>query len=281
VSDAPHCKLLLSSEEGGSITVFRGDCVAETITLEPGRVRQVGMAVPEAYGHVTASAFDRWRFSPTVWRVYCNAHTLIYHGIDDYGYGHRPPGPDEKPARRWLAYGSSITMGGQQFENYVNMAAATLGVDAFNLGMAGSCHIEKEVADYIAFRDDWDFATLELGVNMLGGFEPEEFERRSTYLVDRLVERHPSRPVALITIITSKLQHAAEQSMWTDRAAAYDAILAKLQSTKSKGNLHLIDGAGLGRDLVGFKTDLVHPTARAHVLIGEKLAHELGRVVGD
>ena len=33
--------------------------------------------------------------------------------------------------------------------------------------MGGSCFIESSVVDFIAGRDDWDFATFELGINML------------------------------------------------------------------------------------------------------------------
>ena len=34
---------------------------------------------------------------------------MVFHGIDAFGADIRPPRADEKPALRWLAYGSSIT----------------------------------------------------------------------------------------------------------------------------------------------------------------------------
>ena len=52
--------------------------------------------------------------------------------------------------------------------------------------IAGSCHAEKELADSFAARDDWDIALMEIGINMLELFEPEEFEKRFHYLADKL-----------------------------------------------------------------------------------------------
>jgi len=58
---------------------------------------------------------------------------------------------------------------------YLHRACYTL--EPINLGLSGSCHIEKEMADYISQLDGWDIATFELGVSMRAAFEVDEFER--------------------------------------------------------------------------------------------------------
>ena len=42
------------------------------------------------------------------------------------------------------------------------------------------------MADYIAGRDDWDFATLEMGINMIGDFDVEEFRSRVEYFIPKI-----------------------------------------------------------------------------------------------
>ena len=64
--------------------------------------------------------------------------------------------------------------------------AQLLGVDLINLGFGGGACLEPEIADYIAGRQDWDFASLELGINLLRQVEPEEFARRVDYFVERI-----------------------------------------------------------------------------------------------
>ena len=96
----------------------------------------------------------------------------------------KKPGEDEKPRRRWLAYGSSITNVGSW---YVHHAALRLLADVFNKGMCGSCLCEPEVAGWLPSCESWDFATLELGVNMRGGFSAMEFEKRARF--DRTIRK--------------------------------------------------------------------------------------------
>lgn len=62
--------------------------------------------------------------------------------LETYGFGHRPPLPDELPEKRWLAYGSSITNGafpGLHHNSYIYHAARIAGLDVLNHGISGSC----------------------------------------------------------------------------------------------------------------------------------------------
>jgi hypothetical protein len=106
-----------------------------------------------------------------------------------------PPFPNQTPPKRFLAYGSSITQGASAVGPsgmYAHRTAQLLGVDFYNLGFAGGAHLEPAMADYIAERDDWDFATLETGINM-GHLGCEEFERRIEYFLEKITDAHPDK----------------------------------------------------------------------------------------
>src|SRR5690606_33281884 len=80
-----------------------------------------------------------------------------------------PPRREQLPRLRMLSYGSSITQGNGAITasgTYASRVSQLLGVDFINLGFGGGAHLEREMADYIASRTDWDLATLEMGINM-------------------------------------------------------------------------------------------------------------------
>lgn len=74
-----------------------------------------------------------------------------------------------------------------------------LSCDYINLGFAGSAHMERTMAEYIVSRKDWDFASIEMGVNMLGPeYSVELFEERVKEFVD--IMAGDSRPVFATSI---------------------------------------------------------------------------------
>lgn len=98
-----------------------------------------------------------------------------------------PPRADQMPVHRWLAYGSSITQGNSGVRPsgmYPMRAAQRLGIDLLNFGFGGGAHLEPQLADYIAGRPDWDFASLELGINLVNrDISEEAFAARVNYFV--------------------------------------------------------------------------------------------------
>ena len=78
-----------------------------------------------------------------------------------------------------------------------------LGVDAINLGLGGGAHLEPEMADYIGGRDDWDFASLEMGINLFGGNRTtEEVRARVAGFLPRLAARRPERWIFCTDLFT-------------------------------------------------------------------------------
>ncbi len=270
--------LSLTALGGGDLFVYRGDFVQNHLRLPAGVViRHLLDFENDPYAKLRPEAFANQTFCRHVWRVVFDGPTLL-HGIDRMGATIRPPRADEKPARRWLAYGSSITHGFTPVTRrqcYVAQTARRLGVDVLNLGLSGSCMCEKAAVDYLASRTDWDFITCELGVNMRAHYEPEVFAQRVRYLVETLTASHPGKPVVLISPFTSAADFAIEPTRDSRRTAAYREILSSLATEFSPRAVHLLDGREILPEFGGLNCDFVHPSSEGHTLMAENLAARL------
>jgi lysophospholipase L1-like esterase len=141
--------------------------------------------------------------------------------------------------------------------------------------MSGSCHIESATADYLAGLS-FDFATLELGINMRSAFDPPEFEGRVVYLLNKLREGHPETPLVLITHFLNKDHHlAAEPHAEARKQIAFDDILRRQHAERADANLHLLEGTELLTDFGLLAADLIHPTHEGHAQMGLRLAERL------
>lgn len=113
-----------------------------------------------------------------------------------------PPDRGDVPDRSYLAYGSSITHGSLALLppcNYVNTIARYFGADCINQGYAGSAFMEKPMAEYIVKRQDWSFASVELGINMLTSpISDREYEERIRVFLE-ILEKDP-RPIFVTDI---------------------------------------------------------------------------------
>ena len=120
-------------------------------------------------------------FAPEVVRVVLPYVPVIFAGVEGRT---ALPAADQLPQKTYLAYGSSITHGSLsliQPDCYVFRNAQALGVDYLNLGFAGNALMEEEMANYLVSRRDWDFASVEMGINTterVKEFPLEVFEER-------------------------------------------------------------------------------------------------------
>lgn len=106
-------------------------------------------------------------FSPEVVRLVIPYGKIYYLGVEGEV---EPPLKEELPAKTYLAYGSSITHGSLALAmpySYPFRIAQRMGCDYLNLGFAGSAQMEKVMAEYIVSLKNWDFATVEMGINMI------------------------------------------------------------------------------------------------------------------
>ncbi|MEI6033776.1 MAG: GDSL-type esterase/lipase family protein [Verrucomicrobiae bacterium] len=276
VTDAPRVRIYLRSLHGHADLVhLRGNHISCYERIEAGQLACLQLELPPMEPNRSIAARAAGGFAPQVYRIYSCAAPLAYHGADAMGGAVRPPAPEELPRRRWLAYGSSITQGGATYHNYVNAAAQMLEANVCNLGMGGSCFIEPQIADFIAGRDDWDFASFELGVNMVSpARDNARFAEKVNYLLERVTSRHPGKPIFLITIFDLGVFHEKEASDWQRDARDKNDILRAAAARFSK-QVNLLDGQALVPDFRGFQTDLLHPEPFAAARIGLALAEAM------
>ncbi|HOK56160.1 MAG TPA: SGNH/GDSL hydrolase family protein [bacterium] len=188
-----------------------------------------------------------------------------------------PPEKNQVPDKKFIAYGSSITHGGFSIVpsyTYVSKTAYILGMDAINLGLGGGAHLEKEIADYIAERDDWEFGVFELGVNMVGGFEVDQFEKRVDYFVEKIVKENPEKYLFFIDIFPFYMDFDNQEKQKKFR----EIVKNKVKQIKKKNVIH-ISGFKILKDVRGLMTDRVHPSSQGFEEMGYNLASILKKYV--
>jgi hypothetical protein len=250
------------------VSIFRGDIPVADEFIADGKTQTLRLSVPPLLGQMGSRAFEDRLFTPDVWRVCMSGATVIYHDIETGGQSVRPPRPDEKPGLRWLAYGSSIT---NCAPGYVHHAARHIRADVYNKGLCGACACEPETSRFLASCEEWDFATLELGVNMRSSFSNEEFEERTRSLVSELRKSSSSKPIVLITLFPTCDDFMATPVRMTEINRAFRNVLRRVHASSGHPNLHLIEGDKVLTSFTGLSADLLHPSPNGHQLMGHNL----------
>lgn len=191
-------------------------------------------------------------FDPEVVRVVLPYGTCIFVGVEG---DVEPPRTEELPAETYLAYGSSITHGSLALtpaSSYPFRIAQKMNCDYLNLGMAGSAHLEECMAEYIVSRKDWNFASVEMGINMLGPeFSLELFEERVKAFLEVI-----SRDSRLV-FLTSVFGFIGE---YQEKAEAYRKIVSECAGKYADKNIIFTDGLELLNNPAFISQDLTHPT---------------------
>lgn len=167
-----------------------------------------------------------------------------------------PPTAEDVPQLRYLAYGSSITHGSLSLSMpaaYAERTARKLSADLLNLGFSGSCHIEDAMADYLAARNDWDFASLELGINIADALTGEEYCRRCRYMIETVAKAHPDKPIVCTDAFTSVFDIGRTEDYW------FRTALSEVTAALALPNVHYVNGRTLMRDYVTLTADMAHP----------------------
>ncbi|MDD4537432.1 MAG: SGNH/GDSL hydrolase family protein [Lentisphaeria bacterium] len=286
VTDAPEIRLSLSCTPPEFATtlplrIFLGNfdlSPFQSPVLQPGQVNTVVLTPPAEMRATWAQGGLRPKgFAPNVWRVQCWRGSAMYCGMDCLGWPWRPPTAAEKPAKTYLAYGSSITH--SHLDGYPLVAARRLGVQLLNLGLSGSCHAEQEMADYMANMNSWDFATLELGINMLG-MPVETFRERVFYMVDTMTTRQPGKPIVLLTMFPFSRDLNLPVADPQNTATHFRDVVREAAAKWRDRKVFLIEGADILDDFTGLNWDLLHPSIYGHGLMGQNLAAKLAAILG-
>lgn len=271
--------MLSALDSDAEVIIYRGDYAYSRQLLKAGVITTLFLEEPPFFAQVDPAMLKRHRFAPQVWRISFNQDAVIlYHGVDTYGHEVRPPLPDELPALTWLAYGSSITFGGNALfapNAYVQRAALLLGVDVLNKGLPGSCLCEPEMAEYLA-SSTWNVATLELGVNLTELATPEEFAQRACALINVVHTRHSSLPIAVLDIYPNRADYFLDREhVSARRTASFRKIVRTHIDAHPHPMLRHIEADSILTDSLGLTADLLHPSDEGHLGMGERLAAAL------
>lgn len=282
VTDADYLRLFISTMQGDApLMVYQGEFLNSKHYITPGQIHCINVNPNPRLKMVKPEVLNGRRFTPNVWRFMSSGFFLMFHELETFGHKVRPPNESEKPKTRWLAYGSSISEGcgatGPHL-GYVQQTAWRLGVDVYNMSQGGACMCEPKLTDFFATRGDWDFATLEIGGNMLDFFTTEAFAKRATYMVNTILKKNPGKPVVVITPYPSLHHYMREENLITRRMREYTAFLRKFVKDSGNKNLHLIEGFDILTDFCGLNIDLVHPFDTGMTLMGENLANKLREI---
>lgn len=281
VTEGKFFRLAVSAlEADAEMIVYCGERAHSRHFLKAGVVSSIFLEEPPFFSQVDPAMLRQRRFAPQVWRITFNQDAVIlYHHLDAYGHKVRPPLKDETPSITWLAYGSSITFGGNVLfapNAYVQRAALILGVDVLNKGLPGSCMCESAMADYIASKY-WNFATLELGVNMTEHATPEEFRQRACALIDKVHSSNPERPIFAIDIYPNRADYFLDRNHVSSRMTSqFRESVRNHVSALNHPMLRHIPADFLLDDSTGLTVDLLHPSDEGHLAMGENLARILG-----
>ena len=198
----------------------------------------------------------RHRFSPDVVRVIPGAALCIQSIEGDLV----PPLPGQVPAKKLIAYGSSITHGSMSLahpQDFVFCLGENLGADAWNLGLAGAARLEREVADYLAEETAYDILLLEMGINILS-IDGEDFRERVRYFVRRTAESHPAAAVFAADVFC-----CGHDWSGNEKPALFRRIVRDTVRELALPNVRYINGLTVLPDISGMTTGLTHPGPRA------------------
>lgn len=196
-------------------------------------------------------------FHSEVVRVVLPYGRCIFMGIDGEV---ESPDKDDYPKKTYLAYGSSITHGSLALAapyTYPFQFAQKLSCDYLNLGMAGSARLEAPFAEYLVSRKDWDFLSVEMGINMIKQHDETSFEKRVKEFLAILGTDH--RPVFVTSIF-------GYQGELQTRAQHFREIVQEYASEK----FVFTDGLQLLNCPYYVSADLTHPSLEGMRDIADK-----------
>lgn len=200
-------------------------------------------------------------------RILFNDKEVQFVGVE----GKVEPGLELLPTYKYLSYGSSITANSTTFIpmiSYPSLLAKRFGADLINIGFPGSCRMEKEVADCIAYEKEFDFATIELGINVIDNMDEEEFYKRVYYLLDVISKNHLNSKIFVIDIYNyfNEVCGVSDKKLLRFRN-----IVKSICKLLNRDNIIYISAKNILKTRANLCADLVHPDLDGHLEIYQNL----------
>ncbi|HEY3330427.1 MAG TPA: SGNH/GDSL hydrolase family protein [Capsulimonadaceae bacterium] len=182
------------------------------------------------------------------------------------------PVPAQSPVRRMLTYGSSITQGGNSVTptgTYAARTASLLNVDLINLGMSGNARMDMSLAEYIATNPNWEFATIEMGINVLD-WSVELFAEKVDAFVTNIATANPDKWIFCTGVYTCGGDYEENSKIHAFRKIV-ETQVQKLDQRK----LVFVPPSEILPTAAGLTADTVHPSVIGH----ETMARNWARVI--
>lgn len=284
VTPAPDVQVTVSAlrteaAEPCRLRVLRGAFSCQEIAMVSGRTYTLHLTPPVPFNETRGETLNGTGFHSAVWRLVADSrYRLCVHDINTFGHELRPPTTEELPSLTWLAYGSSITH--SFIDGYPHVAAQTLKVQVLNKGLSGACHLEPELIDWLVDSCQWNFASLEMGINMRHWYTPEAFAHRVRYALKRFAES--GKPVLVTNIYPNgySIGNVRDASaVQTVSEEAFNAIVREEVQAAQAANLHFVEGSEILDDPTCWSADCLHPTAYGHARMGMNLASIMRRTL--
>ena len=191
--------------------------------------------------------------------------------------GELEPAP---PQPRWVAYGDSITEGwsaSSPAHGWVAVAGRECGLDALNLGYAGSARGEIAIAEQIAALDA-DVISLAYGTNCWSTIpHSADMLRAGAEAFLRIVRSaHPDVPIVVVSPIIRPDAESTPNHLGANQTDLRSAIEQAVRATADPSTV-LVPG----RDLVSAERlrDGIHPDDAGHQLLAHTIGNELMRAI--
>lgn len=279
VTDAKNIHMTFLTKLGGgvtgygtsTVTVYCGDYCHTVKEIPNGVLTTISFERPDALLDMPEEFFEGNTFSKNVWRIHLANGNFEFCGIDTYGNEIRPPREDEMPKTTILSYGSSISHGCSSLTNtqsYVNTFARLMKANVLTKGIAGSCHAEKELADDFAARDDWDIALMEIGINMVGPIEPEEFEKRFCYFADKLYAT--GKKIIFLTV-PRYFAHYLKDTYSGEQLPKFNRIIREKCKEFASDRVLVLEGTDIVKESNYLMSERLHPSTHGHIDMGYNL----------
>lgn len=260
---------LLAVSESTFVMTYIGDFEYKRFFLPKDQVISVEIQHHDRMIRMDENKLPHRRFSSNMYRI-------LAEGADTVGYKLKSDLFHEtlsvfKPDTCICAYGSSITQGvgaSSNMNSYLQTFANYANLEVLNKGMSGSCLCEKEMVDFLA-TVSCDAYLLELGCNMRGVMDQQEFQKRVTYLLQTL--QQTNRPIFLIDMLSFfNRAYAHLEAEYKQISLDFSQILSDL--SKQFPSVHLILSSDLLEDVTCISYDMLHPSEYGHQIMGRNLA---------
>ncbi len=265
-------KLTLSTQiegESNRIILYHGAMQTGTIFTVTNEPQTFTVTLPSNLKTLERVKNDNGlAFSPKVVRLVMETAPVIIHSIEG---DIRPPAKDEVPELNGIFYGSSITQG--CFGIIPNLlwnkrTADKLGVDCRNFGFAGCCLVEHAMADYFASLDDWDFMVLELGINLVGKIELDEFRERVRYTLNTIHDKHPDKYMFCIDIF----HYGCDNEDYHVKVDGFRQVVIEEAARIASPYIKIFGGETILTGDLGMSADMLHPSIEGIIEMADNLS---------